>query len=346
MSVEFKDWDVDHWAYLNGKPEVEADFKREPKDFIVDEKLGFELTGEGENLFLHIEKTGLNTQQVCQHLAKVLNKRLRDIGYAGLKDKQAITRQWFSVQVNVKSEPDLSAIETEQIKLLSATRHNKKLRVGALAGNGFIIRLRNVSDQQALIARLQTATAGVPNYFGPQRFGIKGNNLNWANRMSSGEQIRDKKLKGFALSAARSYLFNQVVSERIAKDHFEQPLEGDVYSLSGSNSYFSETISDAILARLQSHDISISAPLWGDGELATEGEARALELTALTPFQTWQNLLQENALEQERRSIHLMAEDLKWQTDNEDLIVSFILPTGCFATSVLRECVRFRESSE
>lgn len=346
MKTEFIDWDLEVWSYLYGKPEVQANFKTKPEDFVVDEQLGFALTGEGENLFLQIEKTGLNTQQVCQHLAKVFNKRLRDIGYAGLKDKQAVTRQWFSLQCNVKSEPDLTLVNTPGVKLLQSTRHNKKLRVGALKGNGFVIRLRDVSDSTLLAQRLEAVKSGVPNYFGPQRFGIKGNNLNWANRMATGEQIRDKKLKGFALSAARSFLFNQVVSRRVERSLFDQVIDGDVFSLSGSNSYFSEPDSDTIRARLAENDIQISAPLWGQGELATVSEARVFEFDAVADKEQWQQLLVDNKLEQERRPVKLIPMDLKWHQQGTDVIVEFVLPTGCFATSVLRECVLFRENQQ
>ena len=127
--------------------------------------------------------------------------------------------------------------------------------------------MRQVDDVAAVIERLEVIkTHPVPNYFGPQRFGFHGNNLNWANRMAAGESIRDKKIKGFALSAARSFLFNQVVSERIKQNYFSQTMLGEVYILAGSQSYFSEPMNEEITTRLNTGDIQLSAPLFGKGE--------------------------------------------------------------------------------
>jgi len=336
----FKDWDLNHWAYQHEKPNVSAEFKSEPEDFIVTEKLGFELTGEGENLFLLIEKRQLNTQQVCEYLAKFFGRRLRDIGYAGLKDKQSISRQWFSVQMNVKQSPDLTGLDTENIKLLQYKRHGKKLKVGVLAANRFDIRLRNVTSFEELDSRFsKVSKAGAPNYFGEQRFGFKGNNLNWANRMATGEQIRDKKIKGFAISAARSYLFNEVVSKRLHENMYLTPLAGEVYLLAGSNSFFSQALDDEILKRLMERDILLSAPLFGDGELASTDAAHELECQVANSHDAWIELLKQQRLKQERRATNLLPENMKWRTEGKDMIVSFELPAGCFATSVLRECV-------
>lgn len=341
-----KDWDLTHWAYLYDKPTSVANFKAKPEHFIVTETLSFEPVGEGEHLFLLIEKTQLNTQQVCEHLAKFFSKRLRDIGYAGLKDKQSISRQWFSVQMNVLQQPDLSGLETESIKLVETVRHNKKLKVGALGYNHFDIRLTQVEGIDALISAFEKVKQGVPNYFGLQRFGFKGNNLNWANRMASGEVIKNKKIKGFALSASRSFLFNQAVSRRIESQIFNTAKDGDVFILSGSNSFFSDPVDDSIITRLNEGDIQLSAPLVGAGELASSGEIATLEQGALNEFDNWFSMLADNGLKQERRSIKLVPENMSWQVEGDDVRVSFQLNTGCFATSVLRECVNFREIEE
>ena len=338
-----KDWDLSHWQYLYGEVKAEAEFKREPEDFVVTETLSFEPTGEGEHLFLLIEKRQLNTQQVCEYLAKFFNKRLRDIGYAGLKDKQSVSRQWFSVQMNVLAQPDLSELKSEGILLVKSVRHNRKLKIGALSSNHFAIRLRDVTELAWLKARLEQVKNGVPNYFGEQRFGFKGNNLNWADRMADGEVIKNKKIKGFALSASRSFLFNQVISQRIASNIFDRALHGDVFLLAGSNSFFAEPVTADIEQRLEEGDIQLSAPLVGEGELATDGKVKALETESLAPYPHWQQMLAEQGLKQERRAILLVPNNLTWQQQGQDLIVNFELPTGCFATSVLRECVQFRE---
>ena len=338
----FKDWSFEHWAYLHGKPKASAKFKTVPEDFVVTENLGFELTGEGENVFLLIEKTQLNTQQVCEYLAKFFGRRLRDIGYAGLKDKQSVSRQWFSVQMNVTQDIDLTKLGTENIRLIEHSRHIKKLKVGALKSNHFDILLRDVTDVIDTIGQLEKIIKhGVPNYFGLQRFGFKGNNLNWADRMSNGEDIKNKKIKGFALSASRSYIFNQVINERLKQNIFTQPVNGDVFILNGSNSYFSQDVDDEINKRLLENDIRISAPLFGKGNFETTGEVLELESNTANQHVNWQKMLCEHGLKQERRSILLMPDNLTWQVKGNDLLISFDLSTGCFATSVLRECVDF-----
>lgn len=348
MSVDFfKDWDLSHWQYWHGKPEAIATFKAMPEDFIVTETLPFELTGEGENLYLLIEKRELNTQQVCQHLAKVLGRRLRDIGYAGLKDKQSVSRQWFSVQANVRQDLDLTNIATPQIKLIDSKRHNKKLKIGNLKNNRFDIRLKGVENKQQLLAKFELIKAqGVPNYFGLQRFGFKGNNLNWANRWANGESIRDKKIKSFALSAIRSYVFNEVVSKRLAIEKFQQPLENEVFLLAGSNSYFQEQVSPEIQSRLTQQDILLSAPLMGSADKKNPLTLPQLEVDILAQYSDWQTLLNEQCVDMQRRPIHLMPHNMTWQTVGDDVEVSFELTTGSFATSVLRECVQFRQEPE
>lgn len=341
-----QDWDLSHWQHLYGDVTSEADFKLQPEDFVVTEQLSFEPCGEGEHLFLLIEKRQLNTQQVCEYLAKFFSKRLRDIGYAGLKDKQSVSRQWFSVQMNVLTQPDLSKLQADGITLVKAVRHNRKLKIGALSANHFDIRLGKVSNVEALLQRLEQVKSGVPNYFGEQRFGFKGNNLNWADRMADGEVIKNKKIKGFALSASRSYLFNQVISERISQGIFNKPQQGDVFMLSGSNSFFSESVTEDIETRLNERDIHISAPLFGQGELVSTEQTLALEAQVVEPFENWLNMLVDNGLKQERRSIVLYPENLTWQQVEQDVHVSFDLPTGCFATSVLRECINIRVQEE
>lgn len=340
----FKDWDIDHWQYAHGQPVVRARFKSCPEDFIVTETLSYELSGEGENLYLLIEKESLNTQQVCQHLAKVFNRRLRDVGYAGLKDKHAITRQWFSIQMNVKQTPDLSGVDTEQIRLIKTVRHGRKLKVGSLKSNHFAIRLRSVTDTESLLERFNyIAEHGVPSYFGEQRFGFKGNNLNWANRMASGESIRDKKIKGFALSAARSFLFNEVLSRRLVAGYGNQPYGEEVFELAGSNSYFAEPLSADSTRRLAEQDIFLTGPLFGQGEMIATGEVLALETRVAEEFSDWFKLLADNGLKQERRALWLYPKKMTHDVEGDDVVVSFELPSGTFATSVIRECIRIIE---
>lgn len=344
MSEHFKDWQLDHWAYLNSKPTCSAIFKQYPQDFIVTETLSFTPTGEGENLLLLIEKVQLNTQQVCEYLAKFFNKRLRDIGYAGLKDKQSISRQWFSIQVNRNDELDFANFGNEQIQLINSVRHQRKLRVGALKDNHFSITLRKVTDTAALLAALKEVKQnGVPNYFGLQRFGFKGNNLNWANRMAAGEVLKNKKLKGFALSASRSYLFNEYLSQKLATSSITTVSEGEVYMLSGSNSFFSDQDLTTMQGRIDSGDIGLSGPLFGAGESTATDQVAEVEQQIQNQHPKWLNMLVENKVDFDRRRLHLKPQNLQWSIEGDAVKIEFNLPTGSFATAVLRECVELIE---
>jgi tRNA pseudouridine13 synthase len=343
----FADWDLSYWAYLHGKPAGKATFKHIPQDFVVTETLPFELTGEGENLYILIEKVGLNTQQVCQHIAKVFGRRLRDVGYAGLKDKQSVSRQWFSIQANVTQEIDLSVLNTDQIQVIDSQRHGKKLKIGNLKNNRFDIRLRKVSDFDELSEQLEKVKSlGAPNYFGLQRFGFKGNNLNWANRWAGGETLRDKKIKSFALSAIRSFIFNEIVSVRLKNNNYLAPTAHDVFILSGSNSYFQMSESDDkqdIVERLSQRDIAISVPLVGVADKKNPIALQAFEQEIVEKHAQWLALLIEQKVDELRRPVSLFPEAMIWKQEGDDMLISFELPTGCFATSLLRECVNFRE---
>ncbi|NQZ51464.1 MAG: tRNA pseudouridine(13) synthase TruD, partial [Moritella sp.] len=175
------------FEYLYGKPSVTGFIKQEAADFVVIEDLGFELTGEGEHIFISIRKIGENTQYVARALAKAAGVSGKDVSYAGLKDRHAITEQWFGIHMAGKETPDFSVIETEQIKVLKIVRHNKKLRTGALKGNQFTLKLTDLSSTDGLAERLdKIKTIGVPNYFGEQRFGQHGNNIVRAQEMFAG----------------------------------------------------------------------------------------------------------------------------------------------------------------
>ncbi len=161
-------------------PQLEASaiFRTEPADFFVDEILGFEPAGSGEHALLHIEKTGLNTQDVVQSLAAYAGVKLMDVGYCGLKDRHAVTEQWFCLHLPGKEGPDFSQWSLEDCEILSTTRQKRKLRIGTLKGNDFALKIRNISDKNDVESRLNIiATQGVPNYFGEQRFGPSYNCL-------------------------------------------------------------------------------------------------------------------------------------------------------------------------
>lgn len=338
-------------AFAFGTPQCSAVFKHEPADFCVDEELGFELSGAGDHLCLQIRKTGVATPQVVRLIEKAAGVREVDVGYAGLKDRQGVCVQWFSIhlpgkQTAEKGEPEIVG---PGIEVLQRVRNNKKIRRGSHRGNRFRICLRDLqssaSDVTAtLTARLETiARRGVPNYFGEQRFGNENNNVAMALQMFAGEL---KVARGFKrsmlLSAARSQFFNAVLSQRVAAQNWDRYLPGDVMNLQGSDSVFVPSEWDSVLEdRLQRFDIHPTGPLWGKGELRSSGEAAALELACEAQHKTLCAGLEAAGLQQSRRSLRLPVQDLRWTfTQEGNLDLEFVLPPGTYATSVLRELAR------
>lgn len=336
-----------NWQYFYGKPTSFGEYKVSCEDFIVIEDLGFELSGEGEHVFLQIEKTNCNTLFVADKLANWANISPKLISYAGLKDKHAITTQWFSLHLPGKIELDLESFKQDGIRILKAIRHNKKLKIGALKANSFELILRQITDMNSVIERLQLIQQkGVPNYFGEQRFGFKEQNIHQALRWAKGEiQVKDRKKRSFYLSALRSSLFNHIVSARIENGLFEQPLLGDIVQLSGSKSWFivEESEQKSIKNRLIQHDLFLTAPMLGDNGVLTRLDAFDFEQNiALQVFdEACLNLFKKERIETSRRAILTLPEHLNWdQLDPETLKLTFTLPAGNYATSLVREVIQ------
>ena len=346
-----KPLNIQHWHYYYGKPVSSGLFKFQPDDFQVEENLGYEPCGDGEHQFIFVEKVNTNTAFVAEQLAKYTKLPLRQVTYAGRKDKYALTKQWFGLHAPGQADFDFSHFQLDGVRILKQTRHNKKLRTGQLKGNAFTITLRQVVHPQAIETRLKDiAEHGVPNYYGEQRFGVmrtneqgeeqRGGNLAMAERMINGETIRHRNKRSMALSALRSWFFNEVVSSRIANGTFDTVLLGDAMILSGSNSFFIHD--DPQLnsqQRYQAHDICPSAPLWGKGQLSTTNAAEEFEKNIANAHPEVIQFLTQCGFEQERRAIKIWPSQLEWQSKGDTLTLSFSLPSGCFATSVLRECI-------
>ncbi|MCC2617981.1 tRNA pseudouridine(13) synthase TruD [Aestuariibacter halophilus] len=345
---------TEHWHYLHGCPSATGTLKAAPEDFQVEEILGFSPSGEGEHVFLWTEKRGLNTAYVAEQLAAYLNLPLRAVTYAGRKDKHALTRQWFGLHMPGQEMPDLSGLNVPGFRVLSQHRHNKKLRTGVLKGNQFTLQVRDIDDRTAVEHRLRAiADSGVPNYYGQQRFGdsrhhANGGNLNLGERLIAGEAIRNRNKRNLAISALRSWLFNQVVSCRLARQDQPAPLAGDVFLLAGSNSFFvAQGVDAQILQRLEQRDILLSAPLWGKGPLASQHGALALEQAALADHQPVCAFLASLGLDQERRTLMLYPKELQWHwPDDKTLSITFSLPSGCFATAVIREVCQLTKQED
>lgn len=339
---------IQNQAYAYGKPEVSATYKQQPEDFKVNEVLGFEpeLDEKGQHHWLYIEKTQLNTEQVARALAQFVGIQARQVSFSGMKDRQAVTQQWFSVELPATQAVDWTAFELSGACILQAVKCNRKLRRGTHKWNDFEIRLRSVSDMPALLARIDAIKAGVPNYFGEQRFGHRGGNLVKAEGLFSGRRIKDRGLRGIVLSAARSYIFNQYVSARI-QAFDQQPLLGDVMQLAGSHSYFiADPLDDTVLTRLAEHDIEITGPMAGRGQSAARADALAFEQTQLNNLSQWVEGLERAGLEQARRAVWLHPQQLQVTVEETNVVLAFRLGTGSFATSVLRELIQVQEQKE
>lgn len=323
-----------------GIPPLQARLRAAPEDFIVEEILGYEPDGEGEHALLWVEKRGANTDWVAKELARHAGVPPLQVGFAGLKDRHAVTRQMFSVGLAGKPEPDWSALPSSEARVLSVSRHRRKLKRGALRGNRFVVTLREVQGDRAAAEHVlgEIARRGVPNYFGEQRFGREGGNVAQARAMFAGRRV-DRDKRAFLLSAARSEIFNHVLATRVERGIWDRPLDGEIWSLAGSRSWFGpEAFDDVLAGRLASGDIHPSGPLWGDGASPAQDAALALEQEIVALHEDLANGLASARMEQERRPLRLLPRELHWQWIGEDALeLAFELPAGAYATVVVRE---------
>lgn len=300
-----------------------------PDDFVVDELPLALPQGEGEHIWLWVEKRGANTAWVAAELARYAGVRELDVGFAGLKDRYAVTRQWFSIYFPKGETPDFLALQHDEFRVLQQQRHNKKLRRGDLLGNHFELLIRAVEGPIEAIEANLTAIRdhGYPNYFGPQRFGHGGANVPQGIAMLRREiRVRNASKKSLYLSAVRSWLFNQVVAARVVAGDWTVPLEGEPLTASGTT----------------------TAPLWGRGRSLATAQALAFEDAVLTPYTEVLDALEHSGLSQERRALVVKPERMSWQWQQADdqtpqLRVCFSLGAGYYATSLLQEVLAVSE---
>ena len=332
------------WAFAGGQPEVRACYKEHAEDFYVDEVLGFEPDGDGEHAMLQIRKRDTNTEYIARRLAGLAGVRPVDVGYAGLKDRHAVTTQWFSVYLAGRDEPDWSALDDELIQVIAVSRHRRKLRRGSHRRNSFRIVLRRFEGDDAWFdGRLtQLCRQGVPNYFGPQRFGQQ--NLRQAHAWLCGHHRVSRHQRSLYLSVGRSLLFNAVLSERVRQQNWNHCVDGDVLMLDGTHSHFAvidEDIDDSIRSRMEACDLHPTGPLWGRGASGTRNRAAEIENAVLAEYRDWCQALVRKDLKNQRRALRVNVSDLQWQkTSPQDRQLSFSLPAGSYATAVLRECMQ------
>jgi tRNA pseudouridine13 synthase len=335
-------------AYAFGPPQAEAVIRERPEDFEVKEMLRFEPTGEGEHAYLSVRKQGLNTRAVAQMLARHAGARAIDVGFAGMKDRNAVATQWFSVGLAGRRDPDWYALNDDALEVLVAIRHEKKLRPGQLMQNRFRITLRSLKgDRDGIKARLdRIGSEGVPNYFGPQRFGRNGANLDAARELFQGiRRVRDRKLKGIYLSAARAHVFNHVLSARVAAGSWNRGLPGEVLMFDDSRSRFPTHDEDlAADPRIEKLELHPTGPLWGKGSPGAVGEAGDFEREAAKGLSDLAAGLEAAGLKADRRALRLRVAGLDcWHSGEDTVTLSFALRPGAFATAVMREVAQVRE---
>lgn len=315
-----------------------AQLRASPEDFVVDEELGFAPAGVGSHCLLRVRKRGANTGWVARELAARARVKPFEVGYAGLKDRNAVTTQWFTVPRGRTACEEWLGAAGDGWEVIEAHAHGRKLPRGALAGNRFCIVLRGFEgDRDALESRLERAAReGVPNYFGPQRFGRELSNL----AMLQGSAPRRGE-ESFALSAARSLVFNAVLAQRIAHGSWNQLLVGERANLDGRNSTFVVEAGDSELAaRLESFDIHPTGPLIGIGDAGVSGAVATLEQTVAEAFPVLRDYVITARVEAARRPLRVAARELTWRWLAADACeLRFALRAGSFATAVVRELV-------
>jgi tRNA pseudouridine13 synthase len=342
MSLDSR-YDSSAWARAYGNTTATGVIRSVPADFQVEEILGFEPDGGGEHTWLFIEKSGENTQWVAEQLAKAAGVPLRAVGYAGMKDRHAITRQWFSVQLPKSPDGWWSSVQSDCIQVLRTARHLRKLKQGTPLSNRFRLQVRKLQgDTAQLAARIELCRlTGVPNYFGEQRFGREGANVAQAAAMFAGEIRPRRHLHSVYLSAARGFLFNRVLQQRIQADNWNRVLSGDILMLSHSRSRFAAQAGEEPLLqeRVQRGELHITGPLYGLNPIT----AAALEKEIPEYYPELVHGLIAFGVEADRRPLRLLPTAWQWQIEGDSLLLEFILPAGSYATAVLRELLKYSD---
>ena len=327
-----------------GKPLGRALVKQQPADFKVEEQLRFTPEGAGDHVYLYIQKQDANTEWVQRQLARISGVSLKEIGYAGLKDRHAITRQWFSIY-SPHEELILDDLP-ESFSILDKTRGQKKLKTTAVLGNEFFIRVhfKEAIDSGRLDSYLQFITAnGFPNFFGSQRFGREGKNVEKLLAMANGKRCKPQQ-KSLYLSAGRSFLFNQILNERVHTENWNKFLPGDVAILNNTRSIFPvEQIDEAIQERLERFDIHPALPLYGIGKWPSDEEPRKIEQSVYAQHKECCRALEKFKVQLMPRASRVVPEYMDWEINDANVEIKFQLPAGSFATTLLEQLFLIEE---
>jgi len=311
------------WARAHGEPVFAGRIRTSPAAFVVDERLDIEFSGEGEHDWLRIEKTGANTHWVAERLARYAGVRAADVGYAGRKDRHAVTTQWFSVRRQIRQPTDWNGFALDGVRIVDRRVHSRKLQRGAHRGNDFRIAIRGdclAGQEERIAERLQRiAAAGVPNYFGEQRFGRDAANVELGQAVLAGRRMPRNK-RSIGISAVRAWQFNEALDARVRAGTWDRLEEGDRANLDGSNSSFVvEEVTEELLRRCRVMDVHPTGALQAIDSLGVSAATRSLRARVA---------------------------DLGWRIDGDVLGLQFGLGPGSYATAVLREIVRVDDAAE
>jgi len=328
------------WPWFLGAPQAEGVIRTSPEDFVVEEIPRVQPAGEGSHLWLWVEKRAANTEWVARELARAAGCAQRDVGYAGLKDRHAISRQWFSIPVAGQTLENLDKAGIEGVTILERILHTRKLQRGTLDGNRFQLKIRQFKgDAGQTSGRLeQIRLTGVPNYFGPQRFGNRGQNVEQGLHLLQKNTRLPRHKRSIYLSAIRSFLFNQVLAERVRRGDWNTIIAGELVMLDGTQSIFPCESPDAdIEDRVRRLDIHPTGPLPGEKGAQPTGIVAEVERAVLGNWPQLTEVLAAQRVQADRRSLRLYPADLEWRFAGNDLALLFVLPPGSYATTVLRE---------
>lgn len=324
---------------------IEGALKERPEDFRVDEIPAYEPAGAGEHLFVHFEKTGLDTKQAVRRIADGLGVDVKEAGFAGLKDRHAITTQWASF---LRGDPKrLEEAAIEGVRILDARFHGNKLRTGHLRGNRFVIRLRGataerLSDAREILAAL--SQRGVPNFYGEQRFGREGANIARAREwlVLGGRAPREPFERKLLVSVLQSTIYNELCSHRVQQGVLDSVIDGDLCRKEETGGLFVVEDLAAEKERAARFEISATGPMFGAKMRAPAGLAKELEAAALASAGLDEAALDRFAKwgEGTRRPYRIRLTNPLVEADAEGLLFSFELPSGAYATVVMRELTR------
>ena len=305
------------WARALGSVLFTGRIRNSPGDFVVTEVLNFEFSDDGEHDWLWVEKVGANTVWVAEQLAFHASISVRDVGYAGLKDRHAVTRQWFSVRRPGAEGTDWTTLKADGVRILDQKLHRRKLKRGTHKSNTFRIAVRGgeiASLGGEIAERLEAIRAqGVPNYFGEQRFGRDGGNIELGRAVVAGRRMARSK-RSIGISAIRSLEFNDNLDARVRDGTWNRLLLGDVVNLDGTRSVFTaDELTPELEQRCSEMDIHPSGSLPGISEIGVEPSSRPLRMRV---------------------------QDLKWELEDGALWLEFGLGRGSYATAALREIVQ------